>query len=60
LRRMPDLSASAAARRLVACGAIEPELEDRARRLAGRVRHHMALATTAGCCQHGCDIEGRG
>jgi hypothetical protein len=49
LRRDRRLSASAVARRLVACGAIEPDLEDRARRIAGRLRRRVALATTAGC-----------
>lgn len=50
LRRVPDLSASGAARRLVAFGVISPEDEDRARRLAGRLRrtHLDGLAATAG------------
>ncbi len=49
LRRAPDLSASAAARRLVAYGVIVPENEDRARRLAGRLRRTSAVI--GGRCQ---------
>jgi hypothetical protein len=40
--RDPHLSARAAARRLVAWGAIEFELEDRARRVGGRLRRDLA------------------
>ena len=42
LRRDPGLTATMAARRLVAWGSIEFELEDRARRVAGRLRRNLA------------------
>ena len=42
LRRDPHLSATTAARRLVAWGSIEFELEDRARRVGGRLRRELA------------------
>jgi hypothetical protein len=42
LARDPHLSARAAARRLVGWGAIEFELEDRARRVGGRLRRDLA------------------
>jgi hypothetical protein len=42
LRRDPGLSATTAARRLVSWAAIEPEFEDRARRVAGRLRRDLA------------------
>ena len=42
LRRDPDLTAIMAARRLVSWAAIEPELADRARRVAGRLRRDLA------------------
>jgi len=45
LRRDPGLTATTAARRLVAWGAVEFELEDRARRVAGRLRRNLAAIT---------------
>lgn len=44
LRRDPRLTATTAARRLVSWCAIEPEFEDRARRVAGKMRRALARA----------------
>jgi len=55
LRRDPGLSATTAARRLVGWGSIEFELEDRARRVAGRLRRD--LAAIADHRQRRVDIE---
>jgi hypothetical protein len=55
LQRDPHLSARAAARRLVAWGSIEFELEDRARRVGGRLRRD--LAAIADHRQRRVDIE---
>ena len=56
LRRDPGLTATTAARRLVSWAAIEPELEDRARRVAGRLRRD--LAAIADHRQRGVYIDG--
>jgi len=57
LRRDPGMTAAEAARRLVANG-LEPEAEDRARRLVARLRRELAApAVTVGCCRSGCEIE---
>jgi hypothetical protein len=56
LRRDPGLTATTAARRLVAWGAIEFEVGDRARRVAGRLRRD--LAGTVGHHQRGVYIDG--
>lgn len=59
-RRDPDLSARAAARRLVEVGSLAAALEDRARRLGGRLRHELAarLAAIADRRQPACKAEG--
>ena len=44
LLRDADLSARAAARRLVTCNAIAPHLLDRARRVAGSLRRQLAAS----------------
>jgi hypothetical protein len=56
LRRDPGLSATTAAKRLVSWAAIEPELSDRARRVAGRLRRD--LTAIADHRQRGVYIDG--